>query len=344
MRALWLVALLIACKGNSEPAPGAGSARPAVAIDWSRCEKALAKAAAAPLAARPQLVLDGCQVCGGDWAPLLQWNIEPAAGGPKREQIEQRMVACNAFCTGDSKLKFMAGVDKARGQGVDTPWRRLADTCKDKVDASADHRFTSAPYFALDRIARAVAGHGGAIADKLAALELPLPALTVSGAGVVLPDVDVVSAKTGVLAITVLGEAIHVGRLPRARLGAAGIAVELPAPGYPGDAVALDQLAATLTELLAGDPTQSITLLAPHAMPAQNVVPIVAAASALAPVYLAATAAESPDGWPLVGAIPIAVAAGKDIQVTDEMTVQNLARDLAARAARKQHRVGVTKP
>ena len=75
------------------------------------------------------------------------------------------------------------------------------------------------------------------------------------------------------------------------------------APGYPGDAVALDQLAATLTELLAGDPTQSITLLAPHAMPAQNVVPIVAAASALAPVYLAATAAESPDGWPLVGAI-----------------------------------------
>lgn len=346
MRGWWLIPLLWACKDKQDKRQPVPAAEPAVSTYVSSaCELAIDKAAAAPLAARPKILIDSCPVCSQhDWEPILAWNVEPAAGGPKREDIEQLMVACDAFCTGDSKLKFMAGIDKARGQSVDVPWRRLADTCKDKVDASPDHRFMSAPYFALDRIARALATvQSGALAGKLAALELPLPALTVSGAGVALPEVEQVAPTTGAIAVTVIGDAIHVGRMPRAHLGAGGVNVDLPAPGYPGDPVNADQLAAKLTELVAGDATQTITLLAPQAMPAKHLVPIIAAASKVAPVHLAASAAASPEGWQLAGTIAVALEAGKDIQVTDEMTVQNLARELAARAARKPGRVGVTK-
>lgn len=346
MRGWWLLPLLLACKDKQDRREPVIVVEPTVITYVTpACEQAIDKAAAAPLAARPKILIDSCHVCNNHhWKPLLAWNVEPASGGPRREDIEKLMVACDAFCTGDSKLKFMAGIDKARGQSVDVPWRRLADTCKDKVDASSDHRFMSAPYFALDRIARALATvREGALSDKLAPLELPLPALTVSGAGVALPEAETVAPSTGVLAITVIGDAIHVGRMPRAHLGAAGVKVDLPAPGYPGEQVNADQLAAKLTELVADDASPTITLLAPHAMPAQKLVPIIAAAAPIAPVYLAANATDSPEGWQLAGAIPIALEAGKDIQVTDEMTVQNLARDLAARAARKEQRVGVTK-
>ncbi|HEY5946794.1 MAG TPA: hypothetical protein VIV40_14925 [Kofleriaceae bacterium] len=339
------LALLAGCKSKPHDAPstGSGSAAIEVKIDWSKCDTALAKAANAPLDARPQLILDGCQVCGGDWKPLLQWNTEPSNGGPKREQIEQMLVACNAFCTGDSKLKFMAALDKARGQGVNTPWRQLENACKQKVNGAPDDRFMSAPFFALDRIARAAAAKGGATADKLAAIDLPLPAITISGAGVVLPDSDGVTPKTGPLHITVLGDAIYVGTMPRGKLTASGVTADLGKAGYPGEAIKLEQLGAKLTELVGADKTQTITLVAPHAMPAVNLVPIIAAAAAVAPVYLAANAYESPEGWQLAGAIPVALEARKDIEVTEEMTVQNLARELATRAARKQNRVGVTK-
>ena len=62
-----------------------------------------------------------------------------------------------------------------------------------------------------------------------------------------------------------------------------------------------------------------------------------------APVYLAAHAYESPEGWQLAGAIPVALEAGKGIEVTGEMTVQNLASELATRAAQKLNRIGLAK-
>lgn len=340
MRWLVVVALLIGCKDKAKPKlPPKPATTKSYVVDISACGNALDKAASQPLDARPQLLLEGCQVCGRDFAPLLQWNVEPEQGGPRREQIELVMTDCQAFCTGDSKLKFMASVDKARGKNVDSPWRQLETACKAAVNGAPDPRFMSAPFFALDRIARAVAAKPE-LAGKLATLDLPLPALTVNGVGVTLPTIDSPTSNLGSLHITVLGAETYVGRLPRGKLTAAGVAVDT---GYPGEAVKPDELAAKLTELIGGDKTQAIMILAPHAMAAQQLASIIATASAIAPVYLAAAAPQSPQGWQLPGAIPIALQAGKDIQVTGEMTVQNLARELGVRAARNETRVGVTK-
>jgi hypothetical protein len=75
-----------------------------------------------------------------------------------------------------------------------------------------------------------------------------------------------------------------------------------------------------------------ILLLAPRAMPAAKLVPIVAAIGSVAPVYLGAVAVESPAGWQLPGAVPYPLQIGKGgIKVTAEMTVQNLAAELVAK-------------
>ena len=349
MRAWIAIALIVvaACKGDKKTGAGsgAGSAPPPAEVDWAKCDQALDAAAAAPLGARPKIVIDGCPVCGKDWTPLLRWSIEPQSGGPRREDIEAVMVACNAFCTGDSKLKFMGTVDKARGTDARTPWRTLASACKEKVGAVPDDRFMSAPYFALDRIARATAARGGDTAAKAAALTVPLPAVTLSGVGVVLPDADAVSPSVSPdLHVTLLGDVIHVGRMPRGKLGSSGVEVDLGKPPYPGEQVAASALGAKLLELVGEDKMQTLMLLAPHAMPAHKLVTIIAAASAVAPVYLGAHAGEAPEGWQLAGAIPISLEAGgaNPIAVTDEMTVQNLARELSAHVARELNRVGVT--
>ena len=347
MRALLIVAaallpVLTGCKDKKRHDKASHDKVSSPKVDWAACELALAKAASVPIDSRVQILLAGCHACGADWQPLLAWNREPGKGGPTREQIEQLMVSCDAFCTGDSKLKFMASVDKVRGQSVNTPWRQLENSCKAKVNGAADDRFMSAPFFALDRIARGAAAQGGTLAAKLAVIELPLPAVTISGAGPALPIAEPVGPM-GSLQLTVLGGSIHVGRLPRGKLTAAGVTVDLGNPPYPGELVKLDQLAAKLTALVGNDKTQPITILAPHEMLAQPLVDIVAVAARIAPVQLGANAPESPLGWPLPAPIPIVLEAGTELAVTAEMTVQDLAAELAARVERGESRVGVSK-
>ena len=64
-------------------------------------------------------------------------------------------------------------------------------------------------------------------------------------------------------------------------------------------------------------------------MPAEKLVPIVAAAAPIAPLYLAANAHESPEGWQLsVRSRRLTVDAERELVVTGEMTVQNLATEL----------------
>ena len=354
-----LVAGLVAalgCKDNgkpkAEPAPPQnadphGSLRadagpPPPPTDWVACEAAVTKAASAELAARPQILIDGCHVCG-DWAPILRWNTPTPAGGPKRVEIEHAMDACGAFCLGDARLKFLGTLDDARGRSSRMPWKQLAVLCKERVSAVPDGRFVDAPYFALDRIARAVGARGGDLATRVAAIDLPLPAVSIIGTGPPLPVLAAgVSAKVSELQITVLAGTIMVGRTPRARLAADGINVDLGSDGYPGKLVTLAELGAALTAL-GGDKTKTVTILAPHPSPAQALVPVIAAAAKVMPVLLGARAGESPVGWELPGAVPIALDANpaNAVRVTAETTVQLLADELAKRVAQKANRVGI---
>jgi hypothetical protein len=354
MYARWLIAaalVAIACKGKGDGKDPAGTERsadpasgnPAMAIDWTACESALRAAIAAPPPARPGLVIEGCRVCG-DFAPLLAWSTLPEDGGPTRGAIEQAMLACNGYCNGNAKQRFLGTLDKARGSDARTPWRQLGEVCRAEVSALPDSRFMSAPYFALDRIGRAVATRGGTAAELLAALELPLPAVTISGTGVMLPELARgVVGRPGTLHVTVLAGTVHVGKLPRARLGGSGVTVDLGPFGYPGSAVEPGALAARLRELGGDHPGEAILVLAPHAMPAIELVPIFAAASTVAPVYLAAGAHDGPEGWQLPTAIPVALDPGgpDPIGVTDETTVQELATELSGRAGQNPDRIGI---
>src|SRR5204863_6249003 len=112
-----------------------------------------------------------------------------AEGGPSGAEIEAAMAVCG-YCDANAKQRFLGTLDKARGGDTRTPWRHLGDTCRAAVSAVPDNRFVTAPYYALDRIARAATAHGGETAERLAAIELPLPAVSIAGTGVTLPHVD----------------------------------------------------------------------------------------------------------------------------------------------------------
>jgi hypothetical protein len=304
---------------------------PVIPVDWPACEAALRQAATAPLDARPQLIIDGCAVCG-DWTPLLNWSRLQVNGGPSRELISSAMDRCHAYCNGQAKQHFLGTLDDARGTPSRAPWRYLGEVCKGDVSALPDKRFMSAPLFALDRIARAASAHGGDAANLVQAIELPLPALSLTGVGIVMPDVESeVTPTAGPIAITLTGGAIYVAKLPRARMTATGLAVDLG--DYPGSPVKLDALAAALTKLVDANP--SITILTPTATPAETLVPVVGVAAKVAPVFLAANAANAPEGWDLPGNIPVALEVGTGkaaFKISHELTAQNLATELATRA------------
>lgn len=311
----WLVAVaaVAACKS---PKPNDKD------VDWPACEAAIRLAQADLLDARPMRVIAGCPVCG-EFAPLLRWNTPHAEGGPTRQAIENAMVACHGYCDADAKQRFLGTLDSARGMAVRTPWLQLGERCKAEVSAIPDARYATAPLFVLDRIARAASAHGIAVA----ALELPVPAVTLTGAGVVLPEVNAGAVlDAGPYAITVLGDQIFVGRLPRAHLSPSGVAIDLGPVPYPGAQVALAALAGELAKL----PDAPVALLAPKAMPAAPLVPIVTAAASVRPIYLAVAAPGSPEGWMLPGTLPIALDAG----ALAGATVQDVANELAKRVAR----------
>jgi len=352
MRVLLLALALIACKGHDKPGSGSGSGSPhpgtadaaiAPPVDWKACDAAMRKAATEALDVRPQIVIEGCEVCG-DWTPLLQWNRPQAEKGPTRQQIETSMSVCG-ICNSSAKQRFFGTLDNARGTNSRAPWRYLGDLCKAEVSAVPDTRFMTAPYYALDRIARAATSHGGESANLMAALELPLPAVSVTGNGIVLPDVeDGVSPTAGPLAITMMGDGLHVAKLPRARLGASGVAVDLG--NYPGDVVKPADLEAALKKLANGDATTTIAILAPVATPAQTLVPVVAIASKVAPVALAVNAHGAPEGWDLPATIQITLVptGGDVVAITGEMTSQQLATELAKRAKNGTRKVTLKAP
>lgn len=315
--------------GSAAPPPGAPGASPGVAVDAAvadanldACRAAAERAASLPPVRRAEALIDGCQPCG-DWTPLLAWNTPTSAGGPPRAAIEAALIACKAFCSAASRQRFLNTLDAARGQGVRGPWRHLGEMCKAEVSAVPDSRFMGAPYFALDRIARAL----GALGDPalLAAIEIPLPALGLSAVGFDLPEAAATS-DAGPTALTVDAGQVVLGALPVAKLSATGLSV---AGDYPGAPVELGKLAAALaTPAFAG---RAAAVLAPRALPAARIAQVVAAAKGHE-VRIAA-GAPGPGGWSVPVAVPVALIARSPGGVRIALGGDASAAVAAARAA-----------
>ncbi|HEU4733623.1 MAG TPA: hypothetical protein VFT22_37270, partial [Kofleriaceae bacterium] len=240
-----LAVVLAACKGGRRESPPQEAAPPTPAdaatadANLEACRQAAARAPSLPAAERASALLDACRPCG-DWEPLLSWNTPVTDGGPPRAAIERAMAACNAYCQPGARQRFLGTLDEARGQPTRTPWRLLGEICGDAVSAVPDARFMGAPYFALDRIARAIGDPA-----VLAAIEIPLPALTISGVGVDLPPAPAAppTVDAGPAALTVDAAQILLGVLPVGKLSATGVAVT---GDYPGAAIEPRALAAAL--------------------------------------------------------------------------------------------------
>ena len=315
VRALCGLVVVFGCKAVDDP-PAAPPQPPpspapvdAAATDWIGCETALRGAAKLPATRRVQAVLDGCTPCG-EWAPLLAWDIQPVDGGPARATIERAMVACNAYCDPNAKARFLGALDAARGRGTRGPWRLLGEACKAAVSAVPDARYMSAPYFALDRIARAAAARPE-LAPLLDGLEIALPAVSISGSGLELANSPVTSPELGPLALTVTATELRLAMTPRARLGRDGVAATTTGELYPGALVATpNQLAAVIATLIpSGAP--GIAMFAPRGMLAVRLLDALAVTKARE-TKLAVAATGGPPGWPLAGTIPIALTSTVD--------------------------------
>ena len=298
----------LACQGHakdSAPAASAGSAAPTAPGDAAPpdanligCRAVAAQVAGMAPTARAQALLDACQPCG-DWQPLLDWSTLQADGGPTRAAIEQAMIGCGAFCDPNAKQRFLGTLDIARGQGTRLPWRLLGQICKAAVSALPDARFMGGPYFALDRIARAIGDPG-----VLAAISVPLPAISVTGVGIELPPAPGPAALVPAAgaALTVDAAQLLLGALPRAQLSPHGLEVT---GDYPGAPIAPAALASALAApALGGEPA---CVLAPRALPAARIAAAVTAAGGH-PLRLA-VGVPGPGGWNVPAALAVALVA-----------------------------------
>ncbi|MEO7729748.1 MAG: hypothetical protein ABIY55_02165 [Kofleriaceae bacterium] len=335
MRFLIALAALAGCQGKSHDAPAPPPSRPQVIVDagppadanLDGCKSSLARIATLAPTQRAQALLDACHPCG-DWQALLQWNNPPDVGGPPRSAIEQSMLACNAYCEPNAKQRFLGTLDAARGQDTRGPWRSLGEVCKEAVSAVPDTRFMGAPFFALDRISRAIADPA-----LLAAIQLPLPALSISGVGVTLPVGPLLAADAGLGAITVDASQIQLGSLPIAQLTPTGLHVSGDYPGTPLDPKAL--AAALATPALAGHP---VSVLAPRDLSAARIVDVIAAAGGHE--LRLAVGARGPGGWSIPGSIPLALTNKPSAGV--RLTLDS-SPDLAIKAAKAADRGALTR-
>lgn len=295
-----------AAAGSAAGGSAGSAAGSTAAADWTaRCEAALAGAPKVTPVRRIQSLLDGCRPCG-DWTPLLRWGTPAIDGGPPLAAIEAAMEACSAYCKPDAKVAFLGVLEDSRGKRAPKPWRLLGEACGEAVSAKPDTRYMSAPYFALDRIARAAAAHPK-LSPLLAAIELPLPPLASTGGSFVLATSPVTKPEAGPAYVTVSMTELTAGTLPRARLGAAGVTVTTGDVPYPGAPVTAKALAAALDKL-APDPAARIAVIAPKELPARRLVDV-ALAAGTHPLVLAVEAAGAPGGWHLPGTVPVVLGA-----------------------------------
>jgi hypothetical protein len=298
-----LLLLAAACKGKEPtkdpvavpPHPMPEAVPVPVAGDWAVCKAALEASAKLPPTKQVAALIDACRPCG-DWKPLLEWQTPAGEGGPKQKDIEAAMLGCKAYCDPNAKMRFVSGLDDARGKNNRRPWRVLGEFCKEALSSVPDARFMSAPFFALDRIARDVAARPDG-AKLLAAIDLVLPAVSVTGSGLDIPASAVTKPSAAPSQLTLTVDEIHVGALPHAKLGANGVTVT--ADSYPGNVVKLADLPAAFDKL-----PQPVLVFMPKKMSAQKLVDVLATTKGRA-MQLAVEAMSTLPGWDQYGASPI---------------------------------------
>ncbi len=298
-------ACLAACKGKETkredpkvvvpPHPMPEPPPVVVPGEWEQCKTVLKTIATVPATRQVATLIETCKPCG-DWSPLLEWNKRTEEGGPKRKDIETAMLGCKAYCDPNAKMRFIGALDEQRGKTNRIPWRLLGDFCKDAVSAVPDARFMSAPYFALDRIARDIASRPDG-AKLLEGVELPLPAVSVTGAGLALPSTSVTTPIAAKSHLTITAEELRIGPLPYARLGANGVTVA--GEPYPGSVVKLAELPAALAKL-----PPPVIVFAPKKLPAARLAAVLAMTKQM-PLLLAVTATSTLPGWEIYGVSPV---------------------------------------
>ena len=190
------------------------------------------KAAAAPLDARPQILIDGCQVCG-DWTP--DPALEHAAAGTAARRASRSSRRWPAATRGASRTRSSGSSAHSTPPAAPRRARRGASSARSARTRSA--RLPGRPVLGGPVLrARSDRARGGARRrDRRHRLELPLPPCRSPAAWrPVLADVDAVTRRSARSQITVLGDKVFVGRMPRAHMGGGALAVDLGKDGYPG--------------------------------------------------------------------------------------------------------------
>ncbi len=357
------VALVIACglvackdKPKSGPAPtpppapaDAGSkyhveshaipvdAAPPPVGEWAVCKAALEGAVTAPPTKRAQMIIDACHPCG-EWKPLLDWQTLQEEGGPNRKVIESTLAGCNAWCNPNAKVRFMGALDDARASKTRTPWRELAQQCKEGVSARPDGRFLNAPYFALDRIARWAATQPDG-AKALEPIVIPLPAVTQTGIGVKLPESAVTKPDLLPVQITVTPTMITVGPMPTAKLGPDGVTPQ--GEPYPGTAIESTKAAPFKLRDAAKKLGDKAAIFAAPALPATRIYRAVADAGM--PAFLAVSSSIGPTGWQQHGTSPVKLSISKPSQSEIALVLDDTG-DAAVAEVKKLGADAATKP
>jgi hypothetical protein len=329
-----------ASKWNVESHAPIVDAAPPPEGDWEICKATLQKVPAAPPTKRVEMIIGACRPCG-DWKPILEWQTLQEEGGPNRKLVEEAMAGCTAWCNPNAKVRFMGALDDARASKTRTPWRELAQQCKEDVSARPDGRFVTAPYFALDRIAR----WAGAQPDGAKLLEpivIPLPAVSQTGVGVKLPDSAVTKPDILPVQITISATTMNVGPMPIAKLAANGVLPQgEPYPGTPAESTKAEPNKLRDLAMKLGD---RVALFASPQVAATRIRD--AAAWSGMGGYLAVTSSMGPVGWQQHGISPVKLTVGKPSQaeiaiVLDDTGANAMAevKKLGADAAKKPIRI-----
>lgn len=355
-----------ACKDKD-----ASGTRTKPAGDWRpSCERALAGLDEVAPELRAKAILEGCPVC--DPGPLLLEREGLKRTAEYTPELDAAVQRCGGYCTKLARTDFLRMIQHQ----LDTkepsarPWRQLAEACPAELGwRDASRGFAGATWFLLERTAKIAGAELAAPMAAAANASFPLPPVAPEGRGVGLPSpASGARALPGRLVLTVLAEGAMVGRLPWARLAAAGVIVD---GDYPGAAAKDDELVAALAAAevtlqeaavvasgvggaagAAALDASSITLAAPVALPARRLVEIlrqikrparlaVRAPTGLPEYALAMTLPPSLVAAPIAGAAELALddtaaltaASGKSAPITLRLAAESTVDELAAALA-----------